>query len=135
MAEKCNDFHCPVHGSLHFRGRSFTGTVLSTKMQKTAIVQWESRGLLPKFERYEKRKSKVKAHNPACLGVKKGDIVEIKECRPLSKTKHFIIIKKIGEDILFEEKQELLEAGKTRSKKKESKEEVAKEESEENESD
>lgn len=127
MKEKCNDAHCPVHGSLSLRGRSFTGTVLSTKMQRTAIVQWGFKRLLPKFERYEKRKSKVKVHNPDCLKIKKGDIVEIKECRPLSKAKHFVIIKKLGEDILFEEKQELLEAGKTRSKKKQEKLEEVKE--------
>jgi small subunit ribosomal protein S17 len=127
MKEKCNDAHCPVHGSLSLRGRSFTGTVLSTKMQRTAIVQWGFKRLLPKFERYEKRKSKVKVHNPDCLKIKKGDIVEIKECKPLSKAKHFVIIKKLGEDILFEEKQELLEAGKTRSKKKEEKVEEVKE--------
>ncbi|MBW2968502.1 30S ribosomal protein S17 [Candidatus Woesearchaeota archaeon] len=118
MAEKCNDIHCPVHNSLSLHGRSFTGTVISTKMQKTAVIEWEFKRFVPKFERYEKRKSKIKAHNADCLKIKKGDIVEIKECRPLSKTKHFIIIKKLGEDILFEEKQELLEQGKTRSKKK-----------------
>lgn len=127
MKEKCNDAHCPVHGSLSLRGRSFSGTVLSTKMQRTAIVQWGFKRLLPKFERYEKRKSKVKVHNPDCLNIKKGDIVEIKECRPLSKAKHFVIVKKLGEDVLFEEKQELLEAGKTRSKKKEEKVEEVKE--------
>ncbi|MBN1645052.1 30S ribosomal protein S17 [Candidatus Woesearchaeota archaeon] len=119
MEKKCNDVHCSVHGSLSLRGRTFTGTVISTKMQKTAIVQWEFKRYLPKFERYEKRKSKVKVHNPECLNVKKGDIVEISECRPLSKTKHFVIVKKVGEDVLFEEKQALLEEGKTRSKKKE----------------
>ena len=75
MKEKCNDAHCPVHGSLSLRGRSFTGTVLSTKMQRTAIVQWEFKRTIPKFERYEKRKSKVKVHNPDCLNIKKGDIV------------------------------------------------------------
>ncbi len=130
MAEKCKDAHCPVHNSLSLRGRSFTGTVVSIKMQKTAIVQWEFKRFMPKFERYEKRKSKVKAHNPDCLNIKKGDIVEIRECRPLSKAKHFVIVKKLGEDILFEEKQALLEEGKTRSKKKESeKSEVKKDES------
>ncbi len=130
MAEKCNDAHCPVHGSLSLRGRTFTGTVISTKMQRTAIVQWGFKRPVTKFERYEKRKSKVKVHNPDCLKIKKGDIVEIRECKPLSKAKHFVIIKKLGEDILFEEKQELLEQGKTRSKKKE----PVKEETSENES-
>jgi len=119
MANKCNDVHCPVHGSVSLRGRSFVGTVLANKMQHTAVIQWQFKRYLPKFERYEKCKSKVKAHNPECLSIKQGDIVEIKECRPLSKAKNFVIVKKVGEDVLFEEKQELLEAGKTRSPKKE----------------
>lgn len=125
MAEKCNDVHCPVHGSVSLRGRSFTGVVVSTKMQQTAVVQWEFKKYLSKYERYEKRKSKIKAHSPDCFNIKKGDIVEIRECRPLSKTKCFVVVKKLGEDILFEEKQALLEAGKTRSKKRTEAQEVS----------
>ena len=45
-----------------------------------------------KFERYEKRKSKIKAHKPDCLDVKVGDSVKIAECRQLSKTKHFVLV-------------------------------------------
>ena len=45
-----------------------------------------------KFERYEKRNSKIKAHKPDCLDVKVGDSVKIAECRQLSKTKHFVLV-------------------------------------------
>lgn len=124
MEEKCNDTHCPIHGSLSLRGRSFTGVVVSTKMQRTASVQWEFKRYSIKFERFEKRQSKIKAHASDCLKIKKGDIVEIRECRPLSKTKCFVVVKKVGEEALFEERQALLEAGKTRSKKKEEAEKV-----------
>ncbi|MBI2105704.1 30S ribosomal protein S17 [Candidatus Woesearchaeota archaeon] len=75
------------------RGRVFTGRVISRKMHKTAKVEWERRILIRKYERYEKRRSRVAAHIPDNIEVRDGDLVTIQECRPLSKTKHFIIIK------------------------------------------
>ena len=76
------------------RGRTFTGTVISDKMSRTVTVEWTRRHYIPKYERYEKRRSRVKAHNPDDIDAQLGDIVTIKETRPLSKTKHFIIIQK-----------------------------------------
>jgi small subunit ribosomal protein S17 len=75
------------------RGRTFTGLVTSRKMPKTAKVEWERRLLIRKYERYEKRKSKITAHVPDDIEVKEGDLVTVQECRPLSKTKNFIVIK------------------------------------------
>jgi len=77
------------------RGRSFVGRVISDKMQKTVTVQWERKFYIPKYERHEKRLSKVKARNPDNINAKKGDLVRIAECRPLSKTVHFIVMEKI----------------------------------------
>jgi small subunit ribosomal protein S17 len=74
------------------RGRTFTGKVVSAKAQKTVTVEWDRRVLIPKFERYQIKKSRVKAHNPPEMGAKEGDIVIIKECRPLSKTKKFLVV-------------------------------------------
>ncbi len=118
-SKKCNDGNCPVHGSLNVRGRSFTGAVISTKMQKTAIVEWGGRSYLRKYERYEKKRSKVKAHNPNCIGAKEGDLVEIAECRPLSKTKNFVIVKSLGKEKGFKEKMEAREEAKVKDKEKE----------------
>jgi ribosomal protein S17 len=78
------------------RGRIFVGTVTSDKMTKTVIVTWQRRFFVKKFERYERRLSKVAAHNPDSMNAKKGDIVRIQETRPLSKTKNFIVIEIIG---------------------------------------
>jgi small subunit ribosomal protein S17 len=75
------------------RGRIFTGTVTSSKMQKSARVEWDRKFPIKKYERYEKRRSSVIAHVPENIEVKEGDQVTIQECRPLSKTKNFIIIK------------------------------------------
>jgi small subunit ribosomal protein S17 len=94
-ARECSDRDCPFHGSAKLRGRTFTGTVLSTKMHKTATVQWTDRKYIPKYERYEKRKTKIHAHSPECLDIHENDEVMVCETRPLSKTKHFIIVKKV----------------------------------------
>ena len=78
------------------RGRKFTGIVISDKMSRTVTVEWTGRKLNPKYERYEKKRSRVKAHNPDNIGAKKGDIVNIMETRPISKTKHFVITEIVG---------------------------------------
>jgi len=95
-ASTCTDEHCPFHGNLSVRGRSFIGTVSSDKMSKTVAVVWDRTIYIPKYERYEKKRSKVKAHNPECLNVKKGDKVLIMECRPISKTKSFVVVEKLA---------------------------------------
>ncbi len=79
------------------RGRSFVGKVISDKASKTVTVEWTHRKYIPKYERYEKKRSKVKAHNPALINAKEGDKVKIMETRPLSKTKHFIVVEVIKE--------------------------------------
>ncbi len=89
--KNCGEENCPRHGSLKLRGREFSGTVISSKASKTATVEWERRVLIPKYERYEKKRSRVKVHNPSCIDAKEGDRVRIKECRPISKTKKFCI--------------------------------------------
>jgi len=87
MAEKKNAAVLRTHG------RTFTGTVVSDKMRRTVTVEWERRIYVPKYQRYERRFSKLKAHNPDELDAKLGDTVTIKETRPLSKTKSFVVIK------------------------------------------
>jgi small subunit ribosomal protein S17 len=93
----CSDKNCPFHGTLSLHGRILTGMVTSDKMSKTVIVSWARRVRVPKYERYEKRRSSVKAHNPECINAKKGDLVRISEARPLSKTKHFVVVEILGE--------------------------------------
>ncbi len=79
------------------RGRVFKGIVKSAKAQKTVTVEWTRRVYIPKYERYMKKNSKVKAHVPEGLAVKEGDFVIIKECRPISKTKKFIVTEVVSE--------------------------------------
>ena len=91
----CDSIKCPWHGQLKVRGRIFVGKVISTKPARTAIIKWDYYNYIPKYERYERRNTSVAAHNPACVNVSVGDKVRISECRPLSKTKKFVVIEKL----------------------------------------
>jgi small subunit ribosomal protein S17 len=91
-AEPCEDVNCPFHGTLSVRGQILDGTVVSDKTARTVVVQREYLKYVPKYERYEKRRAKLHAHNPDCVAAKMGDRVSIAECRPLSKTKSFVVI-------------------------------------------
>lgn len=73
-------------------GRKFVGIVISDKMHKTVTVEWERTKYLKKYERFERRRSRVKAHNPENINAKEGQKVVIMETRPLSKTKNFIVV-------------------------------------------
>lgn len=110
--QKCGDAECPFHGNLSLRGRQFTGIVISTKMRKTAVVEFERLNFVNKYERYEKRRTRLNAHNPECVMAKDGEIVRLSECRPLSKTKHFVIVEKLGVQKGFKGKMEARETGK-----------------------
>ena len=91
-AGTCDDGRCPWHGSLPVRGRTLEGSVRSAKASRTAIVEWHYHRLVTKYERYQRRKSRITAHNPPCIKAKEGDRVLVAECRPLSKTKSFVIV-------------------------------------------
>jgi len=94
--EICQDSRCPWHGNLPVRGRSMNVSVKSAKSHNTAIVEWHYTKFIPKYERYERRKSKITAHNPSCIKAKEGDVVVVAECRPISKTKSFVIVGFVG---------------------------------------
>lgn len=74
------------------RGMTFVGEVVSAKAHKTVSVQWQRRRFVKKYERYEKRSSKVAAHVPEGMQVNEGDLVRIQETRPISKTKHHVVV-------------------------------------------
>lgn len=94
--KNCDDPKCPWHGKLSVRGKILEGIVVSTKAEKTAIVLRDYLHYVPKYERYERRRSRIPAYNPECISAKEGDRVRIAECRPLSKTKHFVIVEVLG---------------------------------------
>ncbi len=91
----CEDALCPFHGNLKVRGRIFTGTVVSDKAAKSVVVEWPYLIKVKKYERYMRKRSRVVAHNPSCINARKGDSVKVAECRPISKTKKFVVIENI----------------------------------------
>ena len=88
----CDDANCPFHGTLSVRGQTREGTVASTDMEKTVIVEREYDVFVPKYDRYMKRRSRVPAHAPPCVDLDVGDTVRIAETRPLSKTKAHVVV-------------------------------------------
>lgn len=93
--EACSDANCPFHGSLSVRGQTLEGTVASTDMDKTVVVEREYDVRVPKYDRYMKRRSRVPAHAPPCMDLEEGDTVRIAETRPLSKTKSHVVVEKL----------------------------------------
>ncbi len=71
--------------------RTLTGVVVSDKMEQGIVVLIERRVKHPRFGKYIKRSTKVHAHDVknAC---KKGDEVIIQECKPISKTKCWVLM-------------------------------------------
>jgi small subunit ribosomal protein S17 len=123
-AKACEDVNCPWHGELSLRGRVFTGTVRSGKSHSTAIVEWGFNKFVKKYERYERRKSRVTAHNPPCIHAKEGELVMISECRPLTATKRFVVVAKFGKgdiEIRGEDKKLIADAKKAAMEKKKEK--------------
>jgi small subunit ribosomal protein S17 len=94
---RCEDRHCPFHGRLPVRGQVIEGTVVSTAMQRTAVVERTLLHYIPKYERYEKRRRRYLVHAPPCLQVPIGHRVRIAETRPLSKLVSFCIVEDLGE--------------------------------------
>lgn len=74
------------------RKKQYTGTVVSDKMQKTVIVRIANTSKHPKYGRIIRSHNKFKVHDEKGAA-KTGDIVQIEETRPLSKDKHFRLLK------------------------------------------
>ena len=90
--KKCQDERCPFHGSLKVRGRLLSGRAVSTAGRSFVVVEMEYLHMVPKFNRGERRRSRVSAHVPSCIEVQDGDSVTLGECRPLSKTISFVVV-------------------------------------------
>ncbi len=72
------------------------GTVTSVKTAKTATVtvtrQWQH----PVYKKYVKRTKKYACHIDK-VEVKEGDLVTVTECKPISKTKFFVVTAKVAD--------------------------------------
>ena len=95
---ECNDRLCPIHGEnkLKMRGRTFEGVVVKKLIGRVSI-EFERMLKIPKYERYEKRKTKIHARLPDCMkdDVNVGDLIQVAETRPISKMIHTVVSKVI----------------------------------------
>ncbi|MCR4329899.1 MAG: 30S ribosomal protein S17 [Candidatus Roizmanbacteria bacterium] len=73
--------------------KKLTGIIVSTSMEKTVVVKVERVFRHPFYKKVIKRHSKIMAHAETAYQV--GDIVEIEQTRPVSKNKHFVVVKKL----------------------------------------
>ncbi|VDB84472.1 unnamed protein product [Peniophora sp. CBMAI 1063] len=87
------DKKCPFTSDVSIRGRILTGRVVSTKMTRTLIIRRDYLHYIPKYNRYEKRHKNLAAHVSPAFRVDVGDIVTVGQCRPLSKTVRFNVIR------------------------------------------
>ena len=92
---ECRDIHCPKHAGFATHGAKIEGVVVSDKMKGSAVVERQYVLRSPKYERYERRTTRILVHNPGCIKARIGDKVRLSECRPISKLKSFVIVEKL----------------------------------------
>jgi len=76
-------------------GKLFEGVVVKAAMKDTCTVQVERYEKHPKYKKYIRRSKKFLVHNPG-NSVQVGDRVTIRETRPISKMKRFVIAARIA---------------------------------------
>lgn len=74
------------------QGKVLKGTVVASKMQDTCTVAVERYVMHPKYKKFMRRTKKFLVHDKG-NEAKVGQTVEIRETRPLSKRKHFELVK------------------------------------------
>ena len=73
------------------KGRLLDGTVVSTKMQKTVVVSVEQSRRHPLYDKIVRTNKKYLAHDES-EAVQEGDVVRIRESRPLSARKRWRVV-------------------------------------------
>ncbi len=73
------------------KGKILSGTVTSNKMKDTVVVLVERYEKHAQYGKFVKTQKKFKAHDAGNTKAI-GDKVEIRETRPISKDKHFVVV-------------------------------------------
>ncbi|MEW5897040.1 MAG: 30S ribosomal protein S17, partial [Nanoarchaeota archaeon] len=66
---------------------------------KSATIEWLRPFYVPKYERFEIRRSRLRVHNPPCIDAQVGQSVLVARTRSLSKTKNHVILQITKEEI------------------------------------
>jgi len=78
------------------RGTRLTGKVVSDKGKHTVVVEREVSKQVSKYKRFARSNSRIPAHNPECIGARKGDTVRIGETRKISRTKSWTVLEVVS---------------------------------------
>ena len=70
------------------------GVVINTKMTRTIVIRRDYLHYIKKYNRFEKRHKTVSVHCSPAFRIKTGDVVTVGQCRPISKTVRFNVIRK-----------------------------------------
>jgi len=73
------------------KSKTLSGVVVSDKMKDTVVVKVDQYLKHPRYGKYVRKSKKYKAHNPGNT-VHVGEKVQIVECSPVSKDKHFKLL-------------------------------------------
>merc|ERR1712080_688510 len=103
------DKKCPWTGNVAIRGRILKGMCISAnKMSRTIVIRRDYLHFIPKYQRFEKRHRNIPVHCSPCFRVKEGDIVTVGQCRPLSKTVRFNVMKVRANEIFGSVKKQFM---------------------------
>merc|ERR1712151_1176737 len=102
------DKKCPFTSDVKIRGRILKGMCISTKMKNTIVVRRDYLHYVKKYQRFEKRHRNILVHCSPCFRVKEGDIITIGQCRPLSKTVRFNVLKVKANEIFGSIKKQFM---------------------------
>lgn len=87
-----HDKNCPFTGTLPVKKEVLKGKVVKKDASKSATIVWERSVYVPKYERYQVKRSRLRVHNPPCIDAQIGQTVIVARTRPLSKSKNHVII-------------------------------------------
>ena len=118
------DKHCPFTAGFAVKNELLRGKVVKKDNNKSATIEWSRPRYVSKYERYEVRRFRLRAHNPPAVDAQIGQEVLVARTRPISKTKNHVIIKilsDVKEDIKGEDTSvEMKEKKKPEEQTKES---------------
>jgi small subunit ribosomal protein S17 len=92
------DRNCPFTGTLKVKNELLQGRVIKRDSSKSATIEWFRSKYVPKYERFEQRRSRLRVHNPPIINAQIGNKVLVARTRPLSKTKNHVIIQIMDEN-------------------------------------
>ena len=102
-----SDRKSPFTGLISIRGRVIRGVVISTKMQNSIVVRRDYLHWVQKYKRFERRHKNIPCHCSPFFKVREGDLVTIGQCRPLSKTIRFNVIRIEKQNLKIQQKNSI----------------------------